>query len=282
MTTPVVQLYWIPGCANCVRIKGYLKQRGVDFVAVNVQNDLEAVKEMRARNILGLPVVRRGDRYVPGADLAQVDELLGLTPDPAGRVLPVHELIERAARLSEIAAGYAEQIPPAHYDNVIPGMEEVKAPFIFKLDGTPHVPHRTWIALCAHVAGHAAKFERFFESAMPGQVDALEFAATQGEFSAFGCPEPSVPMAEIVAQLRDIARRLPGRAGESGRADMSRMVDTFYGRQTIHQVMQTMTCSLGQHTRQLRDVLDRVGVAAGERLRDEDIEGLVLPAGIWG
>lgn len=278
MNADEIVVYWIPGCGNCVRIKGYLTDREIPFTAVNVQNDLDAVEEMRAAGIIGLPVVRKGDRFVPGADLQKVNELLEIDPDPSSRTFSVGELAERASAFLDAAGRYAEQLPLDSYATAVPGMEHVESAFLIDSDGEPYVPHRTYRALVSHIIGHGVKVLYF--ARWNGDQDQVAFALNGAEFSGFGEPPDTDPMERAVTQLRDLAEETR-KLAEGANGDYDRLIRLFYGTQTIQQVVQTMTVSLGQHTRQLMEILGIVGVTPNGPLRPEETAGLTLPVGVF-
>jgi glutaredoxin len=279
--TDELTVYWLTGCGNCTRLKGYLAHRGVDFVAVDVMSDPEAFAEMDRLGIHTMPVLRRGDRWVSGFDLGQVDELVGIAHDPAGRVLTVDELVERAARLLDLAADAASRIPAEHEDDPTPTLVKNAGhdAFLFFRDGQPYVPHATSKLLVDHIAGHGEKFKRFALCA--DGVHELGFGLTfDGDAAAYGEPVRAVPMYRVVDQMRLTASDVRAWAKVRPACDFSTVMETHYGPQTIHQLLQTMTCSLAQHTRQVVDVVERLGVEV-EGPTELDLEGLLMPAGIW-
>lgn len=262
-----------------MRVKGYLAARGVEFVAVDVTSEKDALRELRERGIRGIPVVSRGDRYVVGLDLAQVDELVGLASTSC--VVPADELAARAVRLLEAATRYAQQLPPSHYDDPFPGLEGVKPPFalpdghVFVLeDGTPYVPHGTYLGLFRHIIGHGAHFRRFLER--PG-----DDYTSLGLYSQFGEPSLKLSPAELARLCNSIARDIADWWRIHPDKQLDRMLDTFAGPQTLHQMLQRETYSLAQHTRQLMHLLLLLGVEPDGRIGESEFAGLDVPAGIW-
>ena len=276
-----VRLYWLTGCGNCTRLKGYLKARGVDFTSIDVLNDEGAQKDMAERGITSMPVVSRGDRWVAGFDLAQVDDLLDLTHDPAGRRLEVEELVVRAARLLELAAGAAEKLPADHHDDPTPTTElQGGEAFLFLRDGTPHVPHATSKQLVHHIAGHGEKFRRLALCADGVHQHSFSLGF-DGDHATFGEPIDGAPMFLVVEQLELTAHDLRAWWQVKPPVDFERVLETHYGPQTIHQLLQTHVCSMAQHTNQLVDVLERLGIET-EAPGPDDLEGLQMPDTVWG
>jgi len=78
MSTVIV--YSTPLCTPCERLKAYLKDRGVEFIAKDLMMDEDAAEFIDEKNIRTSPVLRVGDELLHGADLepAKIDALLAL------------------------------------------------------------------------------------------------------------------------------------------------------------------------------------------------------------
>jgi glutaredoxin len=277
-----VTVYWVPGCGNCTRLKGYLTERGIDFVPVDVQSDAKAFEEMQAAGVKSMPSVRVGDRWATGFDLDQVDDLLGLKKDPAGRRLSIEELVERGSRFLEAASRLSRQIPKEHWNDPTPTMDRFSAPILFMDDGVPYVPHHDYKSLVHHLAGHGEKVKRLLLSA--DGIHELGFAwEMTGEDAAFGEPDLATPMYRVADQMDLCAKDLRAWLRTTPPYDASVICDTHYGKQTLHQLVQTQTCSLAQHNRQLAEVVgERLGLQPDGPIAQADLEGLLMPKAIWG
>jgi glutaredoxin-like YruB-family protein len=76
----MVTVYTTDVCPWCVRVKTYLKQRGVRFREVNVQHDQQAARRMVERSgQQGVPQIDIDGRVVVGFDKPAIDSLLGLS-----------------------------------------------------------------------------------------------------------------------------------------------------------------------------------------------------------
>jgi glutaredoxin len=261
-------------------VKGYLNSRGVEFVAVNVQEDPDAASELEGLGARSLPVVKVGTRFSVGIDLAELDRLLEVA-DSGPRLLPWKELVERAPRLLEIAVRYARQLPPAHYEDPIPGMENLKLPLILpdgtpllRPDGEPYIPHRNYIGLFRHIVGHGAKVERM--AADPG-VDISDTVT----FVLLGEPDDDQPVGDVCDEATRIADGIRRKWPPGVKPELATVMDTFSGPQSLHQMLHSMVYSLTQHTRQLMTVLETLGVTPDGPLGIDDYAGLELPAGVW-
>ena len=58
-------------------------------------------------------------------------------------------------------------------------------------------------------------------------------------------------------------------------------VQTFYGPQTVHQLLERSTWHSAQHARQLIYVLGRYGINPDGPLAEKDLAGLPLPEGLF-
>ncbi len=58
-------------------------------------------------------------------------------------------------------------------------------------------------------------------------------------------------------------------------------VRTYYGNQTLQQALERTTWHSAQHVRQLKMVLDGLGIAPDGPLTDADLAGLPLPEKVW-
>ena len=65
-------------CPWCGKVKDYLREKKFRFREVNVERDPEGARELRRRNITGVPVVLINNRPIVGFDKAKIDKLLGI------------------------------------------------------------------------------------------------------------------------------------------------------------------------------------------------------------
>lgn len=263
-----------------MRVKGHLAARGVEFVAIDVTSDKEALNELHKLGARGLPVVSANGRYVLGYDLAKVDELVGL--NNASSLLSADELTARAVKLLAAATRYATQLPPAHYDDPVPGMEGVKPPFklpgghvLVLADGTPYVPHGTYLGLYRHIIGHGTHYKHFLEQ--PEDT----YYATLATYTQFGEPSLHLSMAELAAMCNAVVEGIVAFWRTRPRIRLDRVLDTFTGEQTLHQMLHRETYSLAQHTRQLMHVLLKLNITPDGAIGEPEFEGLNVPPRIW-
>jgi hypothetical protein len=243
-------------------------------------DDAEGASAVRALGVMALPVVTKGDAYAAGFDLAEIDAVVGLQRD-GDDLLPGGELAARSRAMLAAAARYTRQLPPEHHDDVIPGMEGVTGPLVMPdgtvlrfPDGTPFMPHRTALGLVRHIVGHGVKW---YAMAEDPDIDISHIAV----FGMLGEPLEDVSVDWLVDQLEVGADRI-GRWWDttSGR-DLPRVMHTYSGPMPLHHMLQAMTVSLTQHTRQLMTILVDLGIEPDGPLSEKDYRGLHIPAGVW-
>ena len=74
-----VKVYSTQACPWCVRVKDYLKEKGIAFTAYDVGADQEKAQEMVQKSgQMGVPVVDIDGVIIVGFDKHKIDILLGL------------------------------------------------------------------------------------------------------------------------------------------------------------------------------------------------------------
>ena len=74
-----VKVFFTPTCPYCIRVKNYLKEKGVAFEAVDVTEDRRALKEMvDVSGQMGVPVIVVDGDVIVGFDQERLNAKLGL------------------------------------------------------------------------------------------------------------------------------------------------------------------------------------------------------------
>lgn len=242
---------------------------------MNLQVERSRLADLREHRIFSLPVVAVGDRFLGSPKLHEIDVALGIASD-AEQLLPGPELLARARALLAAASRFARQLPPDHYEDPTPGAED-SGPLILPdgtevllPDGRPYMPHATSIGLVRHIVGHGVKVLLLVSE------PASDLFASAARFGPLGEPDDSVPLEGIVAEADRVRALLLDATPE-----LDRVVLSYMGQRTIHELVQAMTYSLAQHTRQLEDVLATLGIEPDTPLTDADYRGLGLPETVW-
>ncbi len=242
-------VYWQPGCTSCLRTKELLRSHGIPFESVDVAGDPAAMARLERLGARSVPVVARGSRYVYGQDLEAVARFVGIPAPAPGLEVPV--LVSRLLALLDSAARLTEQLPENALGQTLPGRDRTH------LDLAYHVPQVVVAFLDAALGGRLT-YEHF-ERRPPDHVRTAADAAGLTR---------SVSQALAVWWGANQAR-LPG------------TVDTYYGTQPLHTVLERTTWHVAQHARQLERLLELRDIAPRPALAPILLEGLPLPADVW-
>lgn len=72
-----ILIYSTSHCSWCNKAKEYLKQKGVEFEEIKVDEDQEAAKEMiKKSKQMSVPVIEINGEIIVGFDKEKIDELL--------------------------------------------------------------------------------------------------------------------------------------------------------------------------------------------------------------
>jgi len=266
-----IHLYWATGCTSCLRVKEFLERTDTPFVSHNVvRSDGESGDEAVAERVgiqgvddelmaemaeLGLPqhvpVVRRGEAWADGKDLANVAELLGIDYD--AEPLPVEELHRRLTVLLETTQTYLTMLPDGELETEIPNRPRSYADLVQHIFSLPDVflQHEAGVPMegvprMEHSWDHYSKIAlSTYGESVRGRLD--DWMATAGQ-----------------------------------RCDWSAPADVFWGQPTKHELFERTTWHTGQHVRQLEWVIqERLGGSIEEPLDATLWEGLPMPEKVW-
>jgi hypothetical protein len=206
---------------------------------------------LRALGPRGLPVVARGDDYVMGQSLRHVDEFLGL--EKLGQqALPPAELVQRLDWVLAAAQRYLRQIPEAHLHDELPGR-----PRSFRTLGH----HIFQVPQAFLDVAHGTPLTAEMLVIPPGDdLTSFDAVARHGQ------------------RVRDrLADWWQGAAG----GDFAVEMPTYYGEQTLHELLERTTWHAAQHARQLLFILGRMSIEPDGPIGERELAGLPLPEGIW-
>ena len=201
-----------------------------------------------------MPVVAKGEQFVFGRNLEALAEFVGVR-GTGHTPLPPDVLIRKWINVLRAAQRYVRQIP----------VERMNERAVENRDRSIRV-------LSHHVFRIA---EAFLECATNGVEYSIGLddvlppagAGTTGdEIAHYGDG--------VIDRLEDWGKTLPD---ESWRQNMR----TFYGPQTLHELLERSTWHVAQHARQLMFVLERYGISPEGPLAREDLAGLPLPEGLF-
>ena len=246
---PRYTVYWQPGCTSCLKTKEFLRAHGIEFESVNVRAAPGAMDALAALGARSVPVVARGNEFVLGQDLETVARFVGIALDRGRLDVPV--LAARVIALLDCAAHLTDQIPADALHTRLPGRERTH------LDLAYHVPQIVVAFLDAALGGRLT-FEHFERRA----------------------PEHIRTAADAARLTRSVSQAFAVWWG----ANQSRLpgaLDTYYGHQPLHGVLERTTWHVAQHARQLERVLELLEATPTPRLPAGLLDGLPLPKDVW-
>ena len=244
-----VTVYWQPGCTSCLKVREFLREHGVAFESVNVREDPSAAARLAALGVRSVPVIARGGEFVHGQDLATVARFVGI--DLEAERLPVPVLVSRLMALLDTAGALAGQLPADALRETLPGRE------------------RTHLDLAWHVSQVVVGF---LDAAIGGRLGFEHFERR--------APDHVVAAADAVRVIRSVSQALAVWWG-ANQARLPAELDTYYGRQPLHAVLERTTWHVAQHARQLERLLELRGLRPQPRLEPALLAGLPLPADVW-
>jgi hypothetical protein len=199
-----------------------------------------------------IPVLSRGDKFVFAQNIAQVVEFLKLN-EKTGPVLSPAQLVERMTRFLDAAIGLVPLMPDDRLDTEVPNRPRkyrVLAHHMFRIPES-----------FVEIAGG-----EFFSEKLPvATPDPADMASTEA-LAAYG--------GRVRDKVQTWWHNTPDKAA-------TQTVQTYYGPQKLHEVLERSTWHIGQHTRQWMMLLDMAGVKFERPLGDADFADLPMPKQVW-
>jgi Glutaredoxin len=221
----------------------------VPFEAIDVEAQPAARAELARLGVPGPPATVIGNRVVHGWNPKALAALVGVLYEAADRLAPP-ELARRLDRILDLAAQAMCQVPPEHLELAHPGRDRSIRQLGY---------HVFRLALAFPEAMAARRLPKAWldEAAPPEVVDGPAVAA-YGE--------------TVRGRLAEWFAR-PG-AWEG-------LVETYYGPQSGHDLLERTTWHAAQHVRQIHALLGGVGITPRAPLTEADLRSLPIPAEIW-
>jgi len=217
-----------------------------------VLEDAAGRAELQRLGARSVPVLSRGDNFVFAQNIAQVVAFLKLD-EKAEPVLSPAELVERMQRFIDAALRIIPQMPDGQLETQ-----------------TPNRP-RSYARLAHHMfripdAFVEAAGGSFFSHGLAGEVTRSEELTSTAALANYG---------------RRVRTRVARWWQDTADKSMQATVETYYGRQKLHEVMERSTWHIAQHTRQWVMLLGMQGIAADRPLADDDFADLPMPKKVW-
>jgi glutaredoxin/uncharacterized damage-inducible protein DinB len=247
-----LRVYWRPGCSSCVKVKEFLSKLGVEYESVNVSARPQAMQELAELGVRTVPVVARGKDYVFAQELADVSAFIGRKVD--FQRLPPAVLMDKWRAVLAAAQRHVVQIPPERLgQRATPGRDRSIRDLAYHVYQVP---------------------DAFLQAIEHGVQDLT---------SVYNAPPPSTVTtpAQIAGYGKSVAERLERWWKREGDKAATAKLQTYYGEQPLHHVMERCTWHSAQHARQIIAVLEGFGIQADGALTQKDYAGLPLPVGLW-
>lgn len=249
--TAPIRVFWAPGCTSCLRTKEFLTRRGVPYQAINAASDPGAQEAMAALGARSVPVVAKGDAFIYPQRMQDIVAFLGLEAVEEVR-LPPEELVRRVRIVLPAAQRYIRQIP-----------EEV-------LDAR----FRNSVRLLRGIAHHVFRIADAFVDAMEDRIELTnELIMDETELVQ--------PGDDVVAYGDRVLSRFESWWSAYPDKSCTAEMETYFGRVSVHEVLERTTWHSAQHVRQLLYVLDSLRIEPDRRLTAADLAGLPLPEKAW-
>jgi hypothetical protein len=197
-------------------------------------------------------VLSRGDEFVFAQNIAQVVAFLKLN-EKTGPVLSPAQLHERLLRFVDAAL------------RIIPQMPDEKLG-----DEVPNRP-RAYRVLAHHMFRIPEAFVEVTEGA----------AFTQGLPTAVPHEADMASTAALAKYGRKVREKVARWWAETPDKSCEQVVETYYGPQKLHEVLERSTWHIGQHTRQWNMLLSMAGIKADYPLGEADFADLPMPKKVW-
>jgi len=205
--------------------------------------------ELERLGVRSVPVLSRGDKYTFGQSTKQIVEFLGLG-EKSGPELSTDELAARVIKFMDAALELIPLMPVDRLDVHVPGRP------------------RSYRTLAFHLFRVVDAF-----------LDANEnVTLVQAMFREE--PAPDASTAALVAYGTKVRDRF--RAWwQAGDTAPSKTLQTYYGPQSLHELMERTTWHSGQHVRQYMMLLEKEGVTHHRPLVASDFAKLPMPQNVW-
>ena len=216
---------------------------------MNILEDSAGQAELEVLGVRSVPVLARGKRFTFAQSTKQIVDFLGLDERSAPE-LPPDELARRLDKFMGAALELIPQMPQERLGTHVPGRP------------------RSYRTLAFHLFR---------------VVDAF-LEATEGitlEKRAFAEEPPTDVASDGLVEHGVAVRRRFDEWRRTGDTGPERMLPTYYGPQTLHELLERTTWHCGQHVRQWMMLLEKESVSFSHPLGGGDFAQLPMPQSVW-
>jgi hypothetical protein len=214
-----------------------------------VLEDPTGMAELERLGVRSVPVLSRGDKYTFGQSTKQIVEFLGLG-EKSGPELSTDELAARVTKFMDAALELIPLMPADRLDIYVPGRP------------------RSYRTLAFHLFRVVDAFLDANENVTLVQAMFREEPAADASTAA---------LVAYGTKVRDRFRAW----WQAGDTAPSKTLQTYYGPQSLHELMERTTWHSGQHVRQYMMLLEKEGVTHHRPLVASDFTKLPMPQNVW-
>jgi hypothetical protein len=234
-----------------LKLKEFLSVRAIEFKSINVLTDSEGLNALRSLGARSVPVLSRGDDWVFAQNINHVVKFLDLK-EATGAILSPAELIERLDLFIRTAIQIVPQMPDTRLSTEVPNRP------------------RSYLALGHHLF-------RIPEVLL----EVADGATLTHSMLTDGPPDDM----RTSAALGSYGQRVLGalHVWWDSKQDQTALetVQTYYGPQLLHELMERTTWHCGQHVRQWLMLLGMARIAPAATLDHAALAGLPMPSSVW-
>lgn len=201
---------------------------------------------------MGIPAVHSNGQWASGVDLKAVADAVGVEYEERP-MLPPGELVARINVVMTALARYLRQVSEEGLNTKSPDRDRPLRDLGFH-------------------AGHVAR--AFLSAYETNEFNAREF---------YGDATPEIQTSEELAVHALVTRDMVNEwwAGAGQYDPLDRVVETYWGARTLHEVLEREAWHGAQHTRQVIMFLEMLGIEPDRSLSADDLAGLPLPVRVW-
>ncbi len=228
-----------------------LSSWGIAFEPVNVDEDPDAAAELKRRGVPLVPAVAVGEQLVHGWNPPALAELVGV-PYASEPELSPAELAVRLDRILKATQRALQTVSAEQLQTAVPGRDRT-------IRDLGHHIFRLSLGF-----RDAAVEDRFPETWLLEAV-----------------PAEMIDGAALAQYGGTVREQLSDWFAEHATQPFSPSVQTYYGPQSLHDLLERTTWHAAQHLRHVYALLETAGLTPEQPLTAQDYAGLPLPDTLW-
>ena len=207
---------------------------------------------LRSLGAKSVPIVSKGNKFVFAQSIGDVVEFLGLDVDTKPQLSP-QELIQKYELILGAAVRHIRQIPDDQLSGKILNRDRTYRELSFHI-------FRIAEAVIDVADGNKLTYS-YYQDQPPADMKTVEQIASFGE--------------KVIERLLSWWTNYDYKNGTA-------IVETYFGKKPLHEVLERSTWHSGQHVRQIMMALEKfMDIQPENPLSSADFEGLPMPDKVW-